>query len=32
MSDELRANTKAVLAMLDEFKRGDGPAAPGVAP
>ena len=29
MSDQLRANTQAVLAMLDEFRRGDGPAAAG---
>ena len=26
MSDQLRANTRAVLAMLDRFERGDGPA------
>ena len=29
MSDQLRANTRAVLAMLDRFERGDGPAAAG---
>ena len=29
MSDQLRANTKAVLAMLDRFERGDGPAPAG---
>jgi hypothetical protein len=32
MSDQVRANTKAVLSMLDEFKRGGGPAASGAAP
>jgi hypothetical protein len=29
MSDQLRANTRAVLSMLDRFERGDGPAAAG---
>ena len=29
MSDELRANTQAVLAMLDRFEGGGGPAASG---
>jgi len=29
MSDQLRANTQAVLSALDEFKRGDGPATAG---
>ena len=29
MSDQLRANTQAVLLALDEFKRGDGPATAG---
>ena len=29
MSDELRANTRAILAMLDRFEGGGGPAASG---
>ena len=29
MSDQLRANTRAVLAMLDRFERGGGPASSG---